>query len=437
VQKGAFSGLIPGQTRHSPMGSTQRCRPAFHLLPMTTKSPMYIGYVTLQDLTWQAASNVQMIQMCRAFTRLGHRVELHGPGGQDVSSPKRLARIQDLYGDDLPFPIHFFRSGTVLGRLQMLGGLPGALQAMRRAQPRVICCRGNWEVLPLARMSHPVIFEAHSVRLHNEFSLVDRILRRRIVQASRLPGLRLFVPISRALSQVWQKFGVPEKKIHVAHDGVDLSLFEPALTTDEARATLGLQENRPVILYAGSLYEDRGLELLLGAAKALPDYRFWVIGGRDEDVTRCREAAQRGRVTNVDFHGFIPHPRVPVYLFAADVLLMLWTWKVPTIATCSPMKMFEYMAAERTIVGPAFPTVLEVLQDGREAILFEPDNLHEMITALKRGVEEAHHGSMAQAARRKVAAEYTWEHRCKGILEAFAAQGPEEPPRQVDNSEKQ
>jgi glycosyltransferase involved in cell wall biosynthesis len=95
------------------------------------------------------------------------------------------------------------------------------------------------------------------------------------------------------------------------------------------------------------------------------------------------------------------------------------------------------MAAERTIVGPAFPTVLEVLQDGREAILFEPDNLHEMITALKRGVEEAHRGNLARAARRKVAAEYTWEHRCRGILEAFAARGSGEPPRQVDHTEKQ
>ena len=149
---------------------------------------MYIGYVTLQDLTWRAASNVQMIQMCRAFARLGHRVELYSPGGQDISAPKRLAGIQDLYGDDLPFPIRFFPSRTVLGRLQMLGGLRGAVQVMRNAQPGLICCRGNWEVLPLARMGPPVIFEAHSVRLHNEFSGIDRLLRRRIVRASRLPG---------------------------------------------------------------------------------------------------------------------------------------------------------------------------------------------------------------------------------------------------------
>lgn len=387
---------------------------------------MDIAYVTLQDLTWRAASSVQMVQMCRAFSRLGHRVELYSPGGQNITPEKRLEALRNLYGDDLPFSIHFFPSRTVLGRLKILGGLRGALQAMKSVQTDLIYCRGTWEVLPMARMGRAVIFEAHGVRLHKESKTIDRMLRRRIVKASRLPGMRLFIPISRALAKVWQEFGVPDEKIHVAHDAVDFSLFNPVLTAKAARTHLGRDENRPVILYAGSLYEDRGLELLLGAAKALPEYCFWILGGREDDIARSRQAMHRAKVTNTTFLGFVPHPEVPVYLYAADVLLMLWTWKVPTIATCSPMKMFEYMAAERTIVGPAFPTVVEVLEDGRDAILFEPDNLQGMIKALRQGVEEAQCGKLAEAARRKVAAKYTWEHRCQGILEAFAARGPEE-----------
>lgn len=393
---------------------------------MSAENAMHIGYVTLNDLTQRAAYGVQIIQMCRAFARLGHRVELHGAGGQDTSPQKRLAQIRSLYGDDLPFPIRFFPSRTVLGRLQMLGGLRGALQAIKSVQPDLIYCRGSWGILPLARMGPPVIFEAHAVKLHDEFRPVDRILRHRVVRASRLPGLRLFVPISHALAKAWHELGVPAEKIYVAHDAVDISLFNPVLTTHEARRRLSLRENRPVILYAGSLYKDRGLGLLLGATKALPDFRFWILGGTEEDIARSKEAALRSGVTNITFLGFVPHSKVPTYLFAADVLLMLWTWEVSTIATCSPMKMFEYMAAQRTIVGPAFPTVVEVLEDGREAILSEPDNLQELIKAIKRGVEEARRGKLAEAARRKVEAEYTWEHRCRGILEAFAERSQSE-----------
>ena len=381
---------------------------------------MRISYVTLHDLTHGAAYGVQIMQMCRAFARLGHHVELYSAGGRDLSLPTRLTRIQALYGDEIPFSMRFFPSRMALGRFKMLGGLPGSVRAIKGTQSELVYCRGSWEVLSLARIGPPVIFEAHATRLHEEFGLVDWILRSRTVRASRLPNLHLFVPISKALAKVWQKLGVPVEKIHVAHDAVSLSLFEPVLTIGEARLRLGLQENRPVVLYAGSLYQDRGLDLLLDAAKALPDYCFWILGGSEGDIARSKDAANSAGVTNVIFLGFVAHSRVPLYLFAADVLLMLWTWKVPTIATCSPLKMFEYMAAQRTIVGPAFPTIVEVLEDGVDAILFEPDNLPEMVKAIRRGVEESHRGKMAEAARRKAEAHYTWEQRCKGILEAFA-----------------
>ncbi|MBU1937036.1 hypothetical protein KKG05_06515, partial [bacterium] len=80
--------------------------------------------------------------MCRAFTRLGHRVELCGPVGQITSPEERFKAIKRLYGSDLPFPIRFFPSRTVMGRLQMLGGLRGALQMMKDAEPDLVYCRG-------------------------------------------------------------------------------------------------------------------------------------------------------------------------------------------------------------------------------------------------------------------------------------------------------
>lgn len=43
------------------------------------------------------------------------------------------------------------------------------------------------------------------------------------------------------------------------------------------------------------------------------------------------------------------------------------------------------MAAQRLIVGPAFPTVLEVLEDGRDAILLEPDDADAMSMRCVKG----------------------------------------------------
>lgn len=81
------------------------------------------------------------------------------------------------------------------------------------------------------------------------------------------------------------------------------------------------------------------------------------------------------------------------------------------------MKLFEYMAVKRLIVGPAFPTVLEVLENRKDAILFEPDNIDAMEASLREGLARADETELPDQAYEKVAREYTWEARCRLILE--------------------
>ena len=98
--------------------------------------------------------------------------------------------------------------------------------------------------------------------------------------------------------------------------------------------------------------------------------RFIIVGGTPAgNGSRSESDRETRNIQNVRLTGRVPHREIPQWLASADILLMMWTWKVSTIRVCSPMKLFEYMAAKRLIVGPAFPTVLEVMEDGRDAIL--------------------------------------------------------------------
>ena len=53
---------------------------------------------------------------------------------------------------------------------------------------------------------------------------------------------------------------------------------------------------------------------------------------------------------------------------------MIWTDKTNTMNYCSPLKLFEYMAAGRIIVGHDFPTISEVLTNNETALLVPPDS---------------------------------------------------------------
>jgi len=97
------------------------------------------------------------------------------------------------------------------------------------------------------------------------------------------------------------------------------------------------------------------------------------------------------------------------------VLLMIWSRKVRTIHICSPLKMFEYMAAGRVIVGHDFPVIREVL-DEDTAYLADPDSPVDLHARLNAALDEPFPSARASRARKKVLKDYTWEQRARSIL---------------------
>ena len=95
---------------------------------------------------------------------------------------------------------------------------------------------------------------------------------------------------------------------------------------------------------------------------------------------------------------------------------MMWSSKVPTKNYFSSLKMFEYMAAGRIIVGEAYPTVKEVLTHGVSAFLADPDSFNDLIRQLQNAIETEYPSSIAAKAREIAFKEYTWHVRAQKIL---------------------
>ncbi len=358
--------------------------------------------------------------MCRAFKSLGHTVTLLIPRHADCATDGIARdRAAELFGDPLGFNVVFVPRKKILGRMEVLGSVRGTLQALARHPQDLVYSRNPWSVAFLPRTNIPFVWEAHEEHVHNRSKFLGALLRNLIVRTSRRSQMVKVVAISDALSNVWEKYGVPKDKLLTAHDGVDLEMFGNIEEQSVARKALGIAERKKIVVYTGALKSDRGIELILESARRIPDTDFYIVGGNPTEIDFWRTEIARLQLSNAHMVGRIPHRDVPRWLAAADVLLMMWTWRVPTIRVCSPMKLFEYMAARRLIVGPAFPTVLEVLEDRKGAILFEPDNPDEMEKALREGLNRCRETAMPAHAHEKVSSEYTWEARCRLILDSL------------------
>lgn len=135
-------------------------------------------------------------------------------------------------------------------------------------------------------------------------------------------------------------------KVEVIPCGVDLSDFRP-LPQAEARSTLGLQMDKPLVLWAGEYWQsEKRFELVQESMDVLkthyPEAELVLVSGR-------------------------PHSVIPIYMSACDALVLT------SRSEGSPMVVKEAMACNLPIVSTDVGDVAEVIAGVEECYLVEPD----------------------------------------------------------------
>jgi colanic acid biosynthesis glycosyl transferase WcaI len=117
--------------------------------------------------------------------------------------------------------------------------------------------------------------------------------------------------------------GVPESKIELIYDWIDMDLFRP-LSRDNRFAGEHDLKNRFVVLYAGNIGHLQGLDHVLGAASLLKEHDdiCFVFVGDGAARKALVEMSARLDLPNVKFLPFHPIEQMPEILATADVSLV-------------------------------------------------------------------------------------------------------------------
>lgn len=378
---------------------------------------MRVVYIEEGWVPSTAAYSVHTLHTVAAMGELGHEVTLLAPEHAGAARGPRavddLRRATGLRGDfELTYLPHFDRPERLRFAYFMLA------PALARLRGADLIFTRNPRIAQIATLFRlPVLVEWH-----------DPPKTQRTLRLTRglvgNPRVVRWVFVSERLKQIMgRKMPLDPARCVVAHNGVALELFDPFPSKAEARRALGLDVERPVVVHSGHMYAGRGIDLLLHVADKSPRLQVVLVGGAAEDVAAVRAEARLRELHNVTVAGHRAVTELPAFLAAADVLVMSYTSatvtsdrKTQSIEFASPMKAFEYMAAERPIVATRFPALSEVLVDDQNAILVEPDSAE----ALRAGIEAAladpaRAARLARAARRD-AEQRTWRNRTQRIL---------------------
>jgi glycosyltransferase involved in cell wall biosynthesis len=355
------------------------------------------------------ANSLQVMKACQALAQVGHDVTLLVPGARDTT-----VDLRNHYGLQTDFPIEWLSSSS---RRRF------TWDAVRQARALKAELIYSWfpqsAVFGLLHRM-PVVFEIHIQPTGRFGPLWHQAF-------AKLGGRKRLVSITRALVELLERefsLRLRADEVVIAPNGVDLERFASLPDPVTARRQTGLRE-APTVMCTGHLYAGRGAELFLALARTIADAHFVWVGGRPEDIEFWRMRADKNKIFNVTFAGFIPNRDLPSYQAAADILIMPYSSSImgssgtaDSAGVASPMKMFEYMATGRVIASAYLPVIREVLNENN-AVFCKPDDINSWKSALERLLnDEDLRNQLGRQARRDVEG-YTWVARAQRIMNRF------------------
>jgi glycosyltransferase involved in cell wall biosynthesis len=354
---------------------------------------MKIACISLSKIPSDTANSIQVMKVCQAFAQIGHDVILIVPGPKPINLTHD--KLQEHYGLKTAFKIDWLQLWN-----RNLFTFMAAFRARRLGADLLYTWPIQSAVIGLL-LGLPTMLELHDTPK-------GRIGPRWLRSFLTFPGKKRLLPITNALSKA---LNLPTALTVLAPDGVDLERYTALPDPAAARA-----------LCTGHLYSGRGVEMFLFLAGKFPTTNFIWVGGRPEDVSAWRQHATH--LPNVRFTGFVPNERIPLYQSCADVLLMPYERTIATSSggntadICSPMKMFEYMAAGRAILTSDLPVLHEILND--EIAVFCPPAEEGVWEKALAGLlsDENQRVGLGQRAQRAVQV-FSWVERARRSLEAF------------------
>lgn len=234
---------------------------------------------------------------------------------------------------------------------------------------------------------------------------------------------------------------VDPDRVHVVHNGIDLDGWRrPERETDVAVGErvvreLGVDPDRPAVVFVGRITRQKGLPYLLRAARSLPpEVQLVLCAGAPDtpeiaaEVSGAVAQLQAERTGVVWIEQMLPRAELVAVLAASTVFVC------PSVYEPLGIVNLEAMAVGLPVVGTATGGIPEVVDDGVTGVLvpieqaddgtgtpLDPDRfVADLADALTRVVADpARAAEMGAAARRRVEEHFAWDAIGERTLEVY------------------
>lgn len=183
-----------------------------------------------------------------------------------------------------------------------------------------------------------------------------------------------------------------QDKIRVTPNAVDLEKFKPTNKSNVFKE-MGIEHQKPVILFVGNLVPQKGLVYLLDAKKEMDTPAYLVIVGGGHLMGQLKEQVKREKISDVYFTG--ARRDVEKIMPQADIFVL------PSISEGSPITILEALASGLPVVATDVGGIKEMVTPD-EGLIVPPKDIGALKEAINRILQDNPlRNKMAQRAQLK------------------------------------
>ena len=263
--------------------------------------------------------------------------------------------------------------------------------------------------------------------LHEHANLTDTPWFQKVADHMLAPHTDLAIAVSRSTADFVVKARlIPDERTRVVYLGAPVDEFARKRTAEErqaAREALGLPCNATVVGTVTRLMPSKGNQYFVEAARLIlnrrPETYFCIVGEGELEEELRTQANALGLSGRMVFPGFTRDVAGAFDAFDVVVFPSLWEG--------TPLTAFEALSAGRPIVATDADGLLDILSDGRDALIVPKRDSGALTTAVLELLDDPDRCGVLSRGARETGAGYdinAFVHKMEQLYEVMHAMAP-------------
>ena len=352
-----------------------------------------IYYIAELNLPSKSAYSIHVMKMCEAFSKLKYDINLF------VINKKDKDQTNKDYNINYKFKIFSIFNNSILLNFVIRIIFSLKILSKKTEKEAIFLSRSIVFSLIACLFRKKIILE-----LHHEIKGFSKIIYWLLKNLNLIEDLK-YIFLSRNLNDIYK---INKKKYLVLDDAVNIDDFKKKKGT----------KYKKTCVYVGSFFEGKGVEQIFRLAKKNKKTFFHIYG--EKKYLRLKKKEK-----NIKIFDYVNYSKIPSIMSRYEVALMPYQRKVKGRGSIwlheymSPLKMFDYMAAKMIIIASNLKVYKHILKDDFNCILVNVNEDEKWSKAIQLAFKKSNKNKFLKRNAYKTAKKYTWNKRCKKIINFF------------------